>query len=264
MIPEALEEQFEILKKSGDLPRVKLLYLMTYYQNPKGTSYSEERRELIWDILLRYSTPENYIYLLEDAAYFDLNYDGPKIPFMKALDPNNERTILALTFSKGFAPGLRLGYGHLPADLVAPVFNQKGNHDFGSSNFSQTIALRALQSGYYDEHCELLRRRYAAKRDLMIETIRAHFPPEVEYMEPKGGLYVWATLPDGVSTSPGSAFFEEALGREVLYVPGCYCYAQEEGRKKPENQMRLCYGYIEEEPMAEGLRRLASTLRSCL
>ena len=70
--------------------------------------------------------------------------------------------------------------------------------------------------------------------------------------------------PSGVGTSPGSAFFEEAMARKVLYVPGCYCYAQEAGRPKPDNQLRLCYGYIEEEPMVEGLRRLAGAMKACV
>lgn len=264
MIPEALEERFEEIKSAGDLHRVKMLYLMTYFQNPKGTSTSWKRREQLWEILLRYSTPENYIYLLEDAAYYELQYEGPKIPFMKTLDPNNERTILALTFSKGFAPGLRLGYGHLPTDLIGPVLNQKGNHDFGSGNLSQAIAYQALVDGEFDKHCELLRRRYAEKRDVMLKVLREEFPADVHFIEPHGGLYVWATLPEGVPTSPGSALFEEALNRKVLYVPGNYCYAQEQGRPKPDNQMRLCFGFIEEEPMIEGIKRLAGAIKACV
>lgn len=264
MIPKALEERLSEIKAVGELHRVKLLYLMTYYQNPKGTSTSWRRRQQLYEIIERFSTPDDFIYILEDAAYAELRYDGPEIPFMKSLDTKNERVLLALTFSKSFSPGLRLGYGHLPTELVAPVLNQKGNHDFGSSNFAQHIAWYALETSYYDEHGARLRDRYRRKRDLMVQLLREHFPPEVKYVEPDGGLYVWTTLPEGISTAPGSRFFEEALARKVIYVPGVYCYAREEGRPKPDNQLRLCFGYIEEEPMIEGMKRLASAVKACL
>jgi 2-aminoadipate transaminase len=264
MLPEALEERLAALKASGDLHRVKLLYLMTYYQNPKGTSTSKERQQQLFEIIERYSTPENYIYILEDAAYAELRYDGPEIPFMKRLDPENERVLLALTFSKAFSPGLRLGYGLLPAELVPHVLHQKGNHDFGSSNFAQHIAYYALTSGQFEEHGHKLRKRYAEKRDLMLKVMREQFPSDVKHVNPAGGLYVWTTLPEGVSTAAGSPFFKEAIAQKVIYVPGNYCYAQEPGRTKPDNQMRLCFGYIDEDQIVEGMRRLAAAVNTSL
>jgi 2-aminoadipate transaminase len=264
IIPEALEERFRELKAAGDLPRVKMLYLMTYFQNPKGTSHSRQRREQIYEIVERYSTDENFIYILEDAAYFELQFEGEEIPFMKTLDRNNERVMLALTFSKAFSPGLRLGYGHLPSGITPHVLNQKGNHDFGSGNLSQNIIYHALTTDAFDEHGKLLRQRYRQKRDLMLKTLREEFPAGIQNVDPLGGLYVWVTLPEGMSSSPGSRFFKEAMDREVLYVPGCYCYAQEPDRAKPDNQLRLCYAYIEEEPMVEGMRRIADAARACL
>lgn len=264
MIPEALEERLKEIQAQGLLHRVKMLYLMTYYQNPKGTSHSWKRCEQIYDIICRFSTSENYIYILEDAAYCDLSYEGDRVPFMKTLDTTNERVILALTFSKSFSPGLRLGYGYLPPNLIGPVLNEKGNQDFGSSNFTQFIAYHAVKTGLFDDQVKRLCERYAQKRNLMLRAIREEFPPDINYVEPKGGLYVWVTLPDGMGTGTGSDFCEKALDSHVLYVPGCYCYAQEKGRQKPDNQLRLCYGSIEDQPMVEGIRRLGAVIRSCM
>lgn len=264
IIPEALEETLKELEAAGDLPRVKILYVMTYFQNPKGSSHTWKRREQIYEIIERFSSDDHYIYIIEDAAYYELKFEGEDVPFLKTLDPNNERVLLAMTFSKAFAPGFRLGYGYVPAQLTAPILNQKGNHDFGSGNLAQNLMVHALTKGMFDLHSGMLRERYRQKRDVMLGVLRSEFPPEVQYLEPKGGLYVWVTMPEGISTSPGSRFFEEALAREVLYVPGCYCYAQEKGRSKPDNQLRLCYAYIEEQPMIEGLHRLAAACRACL
>ena len=264
IIPEALDECLKSLEAAGQLGRVKLLYVMTYFQNPRGSSHSWRRREQIYDIIERYSTAHHNIFIIEDAAYYELKFEGEDIPFLKTLDPHNERVLLTMTFSKAFAPGLRLGYGYVPAALTPHILNQKGNHDFGSGNLAQNIIYQALTTGVFDRHSGMLRERYRQKRDVMLDVLRREFPSEVHYLEPHGGLYVWVTLPDGVSSSPGSRFFDEALAREVLYVPGCYCYAQEEGRPKPDNQLRLCYGYIEPEPMVEGLRRLAAACAACL
>jgi 2-aminoadipate transaminase len=264
IIPEALDECMKSLEAAGQLGRVKLLYVMTYFQNPKGSSHSWRRRERIYDIIERYSTAHHNIFIIEDAAYYELKFEGEDVPFLKTLDPHNERVLLTMTFSKAFAPGLRLGYGYVPAALRPHILNQKGNHDFGSGNLAQNIIYQALTTGVFDQHSGMLRERYRQKRDVMLDVLRREFPSEVHYLEPHGGLYVWVTLPDGVSSSPGTRFFDEALAREVLYVPGCYCYAQEEGRPKPDNQLRLCYGYIEPEPMVEGLRRLAAACAVCL
>lgn len=264
IIPQALERELDHLAEQGALARVKLLYLMSYFQNPKGTSHSWARREQIYRIVQRYSSGEHFITIVEDAAYFELRFEGEDVPFLKTLDPDNERVLLAMTFSKAFAPGLRLGYGYCPTWLTPHILAQKGHHDFGSGNFSQQLAYRALVSGAFDRHSEMLRHHYRRKRDIMIDVLKREFPPEVHYVEPKGGLYVWVTLPEGISTSPGSRFFEEALAREVLYVPGCFCYAQEPDKPKPDNQLRLCYAYIDEEPMIEGMKRLAQVCRACL
>ncbi|MGC8740864.1 MAG: PLP-dependent aminotransferase family protein [Candidatus Sumerlaeaceae bacterium] len=264
IIPEALEETLQRLAATGELPRVKILYVMTYFQNPKGSSHSRRRREQIYEIIERFSSEEHFIYIIEDAAYYELKFEGEDVPFLKTLDAQNERVLLAMTFSKAFAPGLRLGYGYLPTELTPHILNQKGNHDFGSSNLAQNLVYHALKTGVFDSHSAMLRERYRRKRDIMLDVLRTKFPPEVKFLEPKGGLYVWVTLPEGVSTAPGSRFFEEALARQVIYVPGCYCYAQEEGRTKPENQLRLCYAYIEEQPMREGLQRLAAACKAAL
>jgi 2-aminoadipate transaminase len=264
MVPEVLEERLAELKEAGELHRVKMVYIMTYYQNPKGTSTSWRRREQLYDIVERFSTEEDFIYILEDAAYAELRYDGPELPFMKSLDTRNERVLLALTFSKSFSPGLRLGYGYLPDELIGPVLHQKGSHDFGSSNFAQHIAYYALENGHFDEHGHRLRARYRAKRDAMLSVLRTDFPTEVKYVEPQGGLYVWATLPEGISTAKGSRFFNEAMERKVLYVPGTYCYTQEPGRIKPDNQLRLCFGYIDEAQVTEGMQRLAGAVKSVI
>ncbi len=105
---------------------------------------------------------------------------------------------LTQTFSKPFAPGLKIGYTAMPADLMEAVLHQKGNHDFGSPSLSQHIAVEAMTSGLYDQHVRLLCDSYRAKRDAMLDSLRKYIPAsaDISWTHPNGGLYIWVTLPD--------------------------------------------------------------------
>lgn len=264
VIPEALEERLRGLERQGLLGSLKLVFFMSYYQNPAGMSISLDRRERVVEILDRFSRAGRRPVLIEDAAYRELRIEGPDLPYLKTYDPQNRWIALTGTFSKAFAPGFRLGWGYLPPALRDPAMNLKGNEDFGSSNLNQTLMARALRRGLFDQQMEHMRDRYRQKRDLLLKAVREHWPPDVSYYHPKGGLYVWAKLPEGVSSAPGSPFFNECLARKVIYVPGAYCYCMEPEVQKPENDLRLCYGYIEDEPMIEAVRRMGEAIAAVL
>jgi 2-aminoadipate transaminase len=211
------------------------------------------------EIVKRFSKGHR-ILILEDAAYRELRYDGTDLPSIKSYDAENRYTILAQTFSKPFAPGIKLGYTAMPTDLAEPVLRQKGNHDFGSSSLCQQIALEAMESGRYQHHVEELRQAYRIKRDAMVSAVRKYLVgayPDVRYVHPHGGLYVWVTLPEGIDTSRSGKLFSAALERGVLYVPGDYCFGEESLSK---NQLRLSFGQVALEKIGLGVERLAAAL----
>jgi 2-aminoadipate transaminase len=152
----------------------------------------------------------------------------------------------------------------MPADLLHAVLQQKGNHDFGSSNVCQQILLEALQSGAYLEHVKLLQRAYRAKRDTMLGALDSALGARhsgLSWTHPHGGLYVWLTLPDSVDTSRPSPVFESALKHGVLYVPGDYCYQPDpETGVLPRNHIRLSFGQVPAARIAPGIQRLAAAL----
>lgn len=264
VVPEALEERLQALEQQGLLPRLKIVYLMSYFQNPMGVTIRDDRRQQIVEILQRWGGSDGNFVLVEDAAYRDLRIDGPDLDYLKKHDPENRWIVLTSTFSKAFAPGIRLGWGYLPKQLVTAVLRQKGNQDFGSTNLGQTLAALALETGQYNQQRELVRKRYERKRDILIDAIVKHWPKEVSFIRPRGGLYVWVTLPNGISCDPGSDFFQECLDRKVIYVPGCYCFCQEPDVEKPCNTMRLCYGYTDDTHIIEGIRRMGEALAAVL
>ena len=98
----------------------------------------------------------------------------------------------------------------------------------------------------------------------MLKAIKEHFPAQVEYMIPQGGLYFWARLPKGMDCDHGSKFFKAAIEREVLYVPGSLCYAADPTRRKPNNTMRISFGGSKLANIPEGIKRLGSVMHEWL
>jgi 2-aminoadipate transaminase len=255
MRTDLLEELLIRLENSGELERVKVVYTVDYFQNPTGLTLSLARRRHLMELVRRFSK-KHRLFVLEDAAYRELRYDGGDLPSIKSLDQGNKHVLLAMTFSKAMAPGLKTGYGLLPTELVAPLLRFKGSHDFGSCNLVQHLLLRLMAQGAHDRHVTYLREVYRAKRDAMLKTLAEEFPqgmPGVSWTRPGGGLYIWLTMP--VETGPESRFLKAALHEGVLYVPGQFCYVRGNGAS-PRNEARLCFGVVSIEQIQEGVRRL--------
>jgi len=260
-----LERTLEALKRSGELKRVKMLYLVSYYQNPTGITTSFAKKVEALKTLKRFERAAGHpIYLLEDAAYRELRFAGDDVPSALAVKGASERVIYTGTYSKPFATGARVGFGVLPESLLTVVLRIKANHDFGTANLLQQLLTRAIGSCQYESHLAVLRRRYARKAATMLKAIREHFPANVTWQAPLGGLYVWARLPKALKSGVKSKLFQSALKHDVLYVPGELCYAEDPGRRKPNHEMRLSFGGASEADIRTGIARLGATLRELL
>ncbi|MGD9856327.1 MAG: PLP-dependent aminotransferase family protein [Planctomycetaceae bacterium] len=265
MRPQALDRTLAELEGAGRLDRVKLIYLVSYYENPSGVCLAEERRGPIVEIARKWSKRER-ILILEDAAYRELHYDGPVLPSVWSRDAARDTVIYTQTFSKSFSPGLRVGYGVVPRDLVGPLCDRKGNEDFGSANFNQHLLASVLESGLYAAHVEQVCTAYRVKRDTMLAAADRNFSeiPGVTWVHPHGGLYVWMSLPKHVETGFRSELFQRAThAHGVMYVPGELCYAQPLA-ERPRHQMRLSFGVQTPAGIDDGMRRLAAAVRDVM
>jgi 2-aminoadipate transaminase len=281
-----LERVLQSLRRNGELRRVKLFYLVSYFQNPTGVTTSFQKKCGLLKLLKKFERAAGHpIYLLEDAAYRELSFsgradlpvsqdaqlvaakrseDGQRVPTIPpsalAVPGAAERVIYAGTFSKPFATGVRVGYGILPELLFTAVKHIKGNHDFGTSSLLQHLVARVLASGIYGRHVARLQKRYAHKARVMKRAIEKHFPSAIEWWEPEGGLYFWVRLPRNVPTGAKSKVFQTALKNDVLYVPGEICYADDATRRKPNHEMRISFGNASEGDIREGIKRLGKVL----
>jgi 2-aminoadipate transaminase len=251
------------LDAANELSRVKFIYCTSFFQNPTGLTLSLRRRRELLDLARRYSRGHR-ILVVEDAAYRELQYDGRALPSIKSFDRANQYTVLTQTFSKPFAPGLKLGYTVMPPDLMQQVLRLKGNHDFGSANLSQWLALDLLRSGAYRRQVQKLKKQYTRKRDLLLRAMRDSFPPGIQWTMPQGGLYTWVTMPANVDTGPNGQLFARCLAQGALYVPGEYAYGPDAHGQIDRRHLRLCFGQVRTRDIKEGVARLARAMTAVL
>ncbi len=265
--PESLDRLLAGYDAVGQLKRVKIVYLVTYHDNPTGRTMSWDRKRAVLDVVKRWSDRRgSAILLLEDAAYRELTYEGTAPPTLRSIPQGRDLVALCGTFSKPFAPGLKVGCSVLPEALVAPALVHKGGEDFGTSNLAQHLLANALSTGDYARHVEILKRVYNAKRLAMLTALDQCFAdvPGVSWTRPTGGLYVWLTLPESIDSSPAGPLFERALELGVLFVPGVHCYPPDPTRPAATHTIRLSFGVADEVRIAEGIRRLAAAVQHAM
>ncbi len=261
VIPAAVEEQLARRQAAGELERVKAIYLVSYFDNPRSLTIPLDRRAELVEIAKRWSRRQR-IYLLEDAAYRELRYAADDVPSLRSFDPEGDTVLYAGTFSKSYSPGVRVGWGVLPKGLVGPVLAEKGNIDFGSPHLSQVLMATVIEMGLFDRHVERLRAGYRRKIEAILAASEEFLRPipGVEWVAPRGGLYLWLTLPEGIDAGFAGPLFDRAVAEGVLYVPGQYCYPAE-GCPRPDNRLRLSFGCQPSDGLRRGVEALARAIR---
>ncbi len=224
----------------------KLVYTVPNFQNPGGITYSESCR-LDMAAAIEGSTT----LLIQDDPYGDLRFAGkPKSNFYQHL-PNN--TILLGTFSKIVAPALRIGWLVAPDAIMQKLIIAKQASDLHTDYLSQRIIHQYLLDNDVDDHIAEITRVYGRQRQAMVDAIEAHFPPDVRYTKPDGGMFLWVTLPEGLSSM---ALFDIAIGDKVAFVPGNPFYV----RPHDANTLRLNYSCVDEATIEIGIKRLAAAI----
>ena len=226
----------------------KFLYVIPTFQNPAGVTMSAERRRAV----VRFAQ-ERDLLIVEDEPYARLRFEGGPLPSLRSLDAT-ARVIYVGTVSKVFAPGVRVGWVHAPHQILHRVNLAKQGSDLCTSTFAQLLALRFLQHRRRDEVLDRMRRLYRSRRDAMVAAIETSLP-DAGFTVPAGGLFLWATLADGLDTTD---LLAAALERDVAFVPGVAAYA--DGRQGASS-MRLNFSACDEERIAEGIARIGGVVR---
>ncbi len=234
-----MDELEEILKTTNP----KFAYTVPNYQNPTGLTYSKEKREQMLSLITKY-----HVILMEDDPYGELCFTGSPKGYISA--PNFAGSILLGTFSKTITPGMRLGFMIVrDTELRKRLNTAKEAADLHSNIFSQYIIWDYVTHNDIEQHIEAIRCLYKGQCEAMIHAMEQYFPDSVTFTRPTGGMFLWATLPEGQSSLE---LFERSQKENVVFVPGNPFYT--DGRNA--NTMRLNYTNSSCEMIEEGIKRL--------
>lgn len=224
----------------------KLMYTVPNFQNPSGISYTEENRRQVADMLRGTNT-----LLIEDDPYGDLRFTGQrKSSFLQLLEDN---TILLGSFSKIIVPGFRLGWVVAPDKIMEKLIIAKQATDLHTTHFTQSIICQYLSDNDIDEHIGRIIDIYGSQCQAMLGAIGDYFPDSIKHTRPEGGMFLWAELPETVSSLK---LFELAVKDKVVFVPGDPFYVNRTGT----NTMRLNFSCVDEETIRVGIKRIGNAI----
>ncbi len=207
MIPESLEA---ILQTHA----VKFIYLTPTFQNPTGRTLSVARRQAVAELIQRYN-----VLLVEDDPYSDLRYRGEVLPPIKQFAPDH--VVYVSTFSKIFAPGLRIGFCVAPPTIHQWLVIAKQGVDLHTSTYNQALAAEYLNGGYLATHLPKIIDIYRPKQQAMLAALDRYLPAGFTWSQPEGGMFIWVEGPAGVDCEQ---LYWQAVARKTAFVPGKFFF----------------------------------------
>jgi 2-aminoadipate transaminase len=250
LVVEALAAQLTELQREGK--QARLLYTIPNFQNPSGVTLTRARRESI----LRLAR-EHGLLIVEDDVYRDLAFEGGVPPSFYAL-AEGQGVLRVGSFSKILAAGLRLGWliaapEHIRRCTLCGATQMGG----GANPFTAHIVAEYCRAGHLEPHIAQLRRAYRQRRDVALAALEHHMPSGVTWTRPRGGFFLWLTLPERLTVTP---LREAARQRGVLFVPGNDFFAASGG----ERNLRLAFSFVPPDEIERGVEILAQAIREMM
>jgi 2-aminoadipate transaminase len=224
----------------------KYIYTIPTVQNPTGTIMPEARRAELLKLAQEYGVP-----IFEDDCYADLIWDGRRPPALYAMS-RNAGVIHIGSFSKSIAPALRVGYIVAPWDALSRMLALKT--DAGSGALEQMV-LAEFCAPHFASHVPKLTRGLRAKLDTLMEALNEQFGTSAEFEDPKGGIFLWVKLPDGVDTLK---LYQAALAAGVAINPGPEWSTD---KAYATSRLRLCFASPSHDQIRDGVAVLADVCR---
>jgi len=240
LIPEELPE--------GDFA---FLYTIPTFQNPSGRTMSIERRRRLAEF-----AAERNLLVLEDDPYGLVRYDGEPLPSVFELAGGGEQIAYCSSFSKTVAPGVRVGWYVLPAQLAAEIEALAVSTYISPPYLSQATVLEFLRRESFGPNLERVNGLLRARRDAMLDSLARELPEDASWTQPEGGYFVWVELPSG---PPSSELLAEAEEAGVTFVKGSDFYA---GGRGGDRALRLAFSFVSPDEIAEGVSVLGNLVRT--
>jgi 2-aminoadipate transaminase len=248
LVPDLLEAKIKALQAAGK--SIKFLYTIPNFNNPSGITLAAERRQQVVDICRNAN-----ILVLEDNPYGLLRFDGEPLAPLRAANPAD--VIYMGSFSKIFAPGLRIGWALVPEHLQRRYYLASEAVTLCPPTLNQMLVSAYLRDYDWKGQIETYRGLYAERCRAMLAALEEHMPAGASWTSPEGGFFVWVTLPESVDTYP---LLKKAIDAGVVFIPGAAFTPSAE----PSNKLRLAFSAVPPDAIAEGVRRLAPVLREAI
>ena len=242
-----LENELKKLKDKNLKP--KFLYTVPTCQNPAGFSMSMNRRKHLLELASKYD-----FLIIEDDPYSQIVFKSIDFKRLKAMDTEG-RVIYTSTFSKIYAPGVRVGWIIADRDILNSYELAKQSMDLCTSNLTQYFVYHALISGLIERRLPAIIQKYKKKCELMLETLSQYMPKDASWSNPVGGMFVFVWLNERMNTK--KMLYDVIQKYGVAYVPGSSFYVNETGW----NTMRLNFTYPPEEKIVQGVKLLAQAIK---
>jgi DNA-binding transcriptional MocR family regulator len=234
----------------------KFVYLIPTFGNPSGALLSTQRRKRVLELAVQYQTV-----VVEDDPYGDLYFGEAPPPSLLALSAtvpgSRELLVHCGSLSKVLSPGLRVGWMIAPAELLAKATMCKQFSDAHTSTFAQATAAQYLKAGRMPATLAHVRQVYAERALAMGNALRKDLGDAISFVQPQGGLFVWARLTGaGGKLKDGAELARRAIDKGVAFVPGVPFYAS-----NPDlATLRLSFATVDVAKIEEGVARLALAL----
>ena len=246
----ALDDLFQDLVARGR--RVRFVYVVPNFQNPTGLLIGLEKRRA----LLEWASRRDML-IVEDDPYRELFFEDSAgehdVRPLKA-DDVEERVVYLSSFSKTLAPGFRVAWIDAAAPIASKLEMAKQSEDLLTGSLDQRIVYEACRRGLLQRQLPLLRRHYQEKRDVMVDALHSAFGDDLSWLPPRGGFFLWATLPFGVDAD---RLVPRAIDHGVIYVAGEAFFVNGAG----QNLVRLSFSSPAPDQIREGVTRLAAAVR---
>ena len=243
---DLFEERIKTLVKRANQP--KIVYVLPNFHNPAGVTMPETNRKRLVDMASEYD-----FIILEDDPYGELRYVGEHLKPIKAFDDEG-RVVYMGTFSKVLSPGLRVGWVVADPEILKKLIIAKQSSDVCTNMLGQAIASEYMSRKLMDRQIGKIKEIYGRKLKIMLDGMDEFMPEGLTWMKPEGGMFLWATLPDGLE-SP--TLLEKALKKRVAFVSGRAFFPNP---RDGFSTMRLNFSYPSDDQLTEGLRRLGAVI----
>jgi len=243
------DDQGVIIDEVADLiaaNRPKLIYVVSSFQNPRGTTLPQARREQLAELAARTG-----VAIVEDDPYGELSFAGPPPRPIAATGHGN--VFYLGTFSKTLAPGLRIGWLWGDAAVVRKATICKQAADLHTATLTQRATVALLDRFDYAGHVRRICEVYRERCQTMLAALAEHLPEGCRWVAPTGGMFVWLQLPQGLDSE---ALFPVAIARKVAFVPGIAFFVEDHRR----DFVRLNFSNQPPLSIVEGMRRFGQVI----